>query len=101
MGKFQSRSPMKRRYGRLLKLLELNLLKTTELVKASDFASRDTQDESSVRSRHRSPPPILSGRVEFIDENGCRSAFACECGNKKETKSYLDGRRFLQNEAIF
>jgi hypothetical protein len=44
---------------------------------------------------------ILSGRVEFIDENDGRSAFAFDSGNKKEAKSYVGGRRFLQNEAIF
>jgi hypothetical protein len=76
MGKFQLRSRTKRRYGMLLKLLASSSSKRTALAKASDFASRDTQNESSVRSRPSSPrrehshSEPSSGRVELIDENG-------------------------------
>jgi hypothetical protein len=44
---------------------------------------------------------ILSGRVEFIDENDGRSAFAFDSGNKKEAKSYVGGRRFFAERSHF
>ena len=65
-----------RKIRRRLRPAALNSSKRTALAKASDFASRDTQNESSVRSRP-SPPRLehshsepSSGRVELIDENG-------------------------------
>src|ERR1039458_6924731 len=55
MRKFRLRSLMKRRYGMPLNRPASSSSKRTALAKASDFASRDTQNESSVRSRPRSP----------------------------------------------